>query len=110
MPPFISHKNLFLANAGECSQQFELESQHYKIQKREDYVLNPPVYVTMAKGEERFRQFRKYVENEFWTLHVFQMEFVKLAYQVLAEAIVGPEDWSQVGPMLAEEYGMYFFT
>ena len=81
--PFVSHRNLFLINAGECSRDFVIESQKYKIYEREDYTLNPPKYENMSKGEERFRKFQWYVENAFWKPHAFQSQYIKMAYQVI---------------------------
>jgi hypothetical protein len=79
---YTSYQNLFIVNAAECARDFELDCQNYRIYEREEYTMNPPKFDNMSKGEERFRQFQWYVENAFWKPHIFQSEYIKLAYQV----------------------------
>ena len=105
-PHYVDHSSLFLTNAGECSREFEIDSQRYGVDFREAYSLYPSTNSIVCKGEERFRQFKNLVFNAFWEPKEFQIEFINLALQVLAESVVGIEDWPQVGPLLIEEYGL----
>lgn len=106
MPSYWSNNTtLFIQNAGYYSEDFERESKKFKIYEREEYVMNPPADTNLSKGEERFRHFLYLLENGFWKRHVFQREFHHCALKVLAESIVGADDWAQVGPLLIEEYG-----
>ncbi len=109
MPSYWSNNTtLFIQNAGYYSEDFERESKKFKIYEREEYVMNPPADTNLSKGEERFRHFLYLLENGFWKRHVFQREFHHCALKVLAESIVGADDWAQVGPLLIEEYGRSF--
>jgi len=100
-----NHTHLFIQNAGYYSEQFEQETKKFRVYEREEYVMNPPADTNSSKGEERFRLFLYLLENGFWARHVFQTEFHLHALKVLAESIVGPTDWPQVGPLLVEGYG-----
>ncbi len=84
---WAKHTDLFLANCGSTLSEFEQENERYKIQKREDYILYPPVLnARLSQGEKRFREFHWLLENAFWTPEYFQQGFLQLALQVEQKA------------------------
>lgn len=101
----IDFSSVFVQSAGFYSEDDERQKKKARVYNREEYILNPPADVAASKGEDQFRLFLDYLENKFWPRHIFQREFHEKALKVLAESIVGPEDWPQVGPLLVEEFG-----
>jgi hypothetical protein len=98
----ISRREVFLESVDSCLKRYEVEARQFKIRRRDDCAQEIDIG-ERSSGEERFRRFRWLIENAFWKPALFQQEFISQSIQVLAELVVGPEDWPQLGPILIAE-------